>query len=410
MSGLTLVKVRGKRKATESEKWHFGKKRKSAYEPSEPTTSDSDSADAYRKRRRRREPRLTPLEKLPAELVQVIFQLSENADLPLASRQLHYQLTGTHVQYEITTRVLDHILLGTKSNTKQITEECKAASRLMNCRFFTYSFFQAWLLREFVRRELLPVLEEYLAKPSRNVTMQRKLFRRSNPPPKCRIPRGSMSLTHKSTKHESKDPERRARWTWEYLAPDPHLLPPKKLLFSPFSRDKVRFLRLMAGCAQKHWIKNYRGFNGLMQQPIKHAIDEKADDVLKIFSELGIRAETATVRYAIVNAGCDYKIVNDLVYDNLDRGLFNAARNDGQPRVDFLDTEMWAWAEEAQHQGDPKGAWLKGLLREAGRPLDTQIRYNYPVPPTEAQRRMYNLPPEVTRDQLGKSPDLKISS
>lgn len=324
MSSMTPVRIRGKRSATPMEKWNHGKQRKTIQSrtPSERSSSVlSSSSDAKSSRRRERKqphPHLSRLEVLPTEILHAIFEFSANPDMPLASPRLASQLDSRHLYHELTSRILQPVIedrAGSKA-------ELKNAMRLMNSKFFTWQFFKEWLRAEFEARGLLQEWQD--ADPPTDATpVQAELW---------------------------------ARWSWNRLRPHIRLSPPKKLLKGPFTEDKVRFLTFVTSTFRDDQDQLDPLYLELARDGLEQAITEGAEEALPSFWTLGLQTDTELLRLAVIHAGCKKEIV---------RRLLTRAK----VHVNFLDPDLWSWADKARMSGDERGPWLMAQLKRASRGL-----------------------------------------
>ena len=335
MAAFTPIRVRGKRSATEAEKWNAGKRRKAAYrigsltpsERSSTTRSVSSHTESLTQRRRKPlDPELSRLEQLPTEVIQAIFVFSANLDLPLTSPRLASQLSSSHLHQLLTSKLLRRIWLPIP-----MKGAVEGPMRLMNSRFFTWAFFKDWLLEEFDR---LVLLDEWQ---------------------RVAVPE---SLTSRQT-------DAQAKWTW--LAFRPHqvndsLLPPKKLLRSPFTPDKVHFLKCITSGFGEDPDELDPVYKELAKEGLEQAVAEGAGDVLPSFWTLGMQPDTELLRTAVIDAGCDKEVVRQLVTP-----VVRLTSVQVQAELDFLDPALWSWAEKARMKGDEKGLWLVEMLKNAAR-------------------------------------------
>ncbi|KAK3690601.1 hypothetical protein LTR37_019097 [Vermiconidia calcicola] len=326
---MTPIRVRGKRKGTRAEKWNYGKQRKVSRSSSHTPTEQSSGSHAIspstrsssRRRRKRHDRELSRLEQLPTEVLQTIFELSANVDLPLASPQLALQLGSRHLYHQLTTKVLHSVLRSSVLRSSDVTSsDLSAAMRLMNSKFFTWSFFQSWLLEEFRRFELQGVWEEKVS--------------------------------------NAIGENRHTNCAWRMLQPHDDLLPPRKLLRSPFTADKVEFLAfLLSSRLEPYRLDPF--YTELAKEGLHQAVSQGAGNHLSLFWDLGIQPDTELLRQAVIDTGCDKSTVRKLVT--------RAAGLPEQNDVDFLDPALWSWAEKARTAGDERGPWLMELLRDSAR-------------------------------------------
>lgn len=328
MSSMTPVRIRGKRTATTDEKWHHGKKRKwpLSRAPSERASSvlsgSSEATSTKPRRRKRIDPLLSRLEQLPTEILQTIFELSCNPDLPFASPRLASQLNSPHLYRELTSRILPRTAERGQMFSKT---ELANVERLLNSRFCTWQIFEEWLISELNERETLQAQREEL----KRLNVDMKYW---------------------------------AQWAWRGICLHGNLAtlsPPKKLLRGPFTEDKVQFLRLVTSTAD--WSPGQiitPLHHELAREGLKHAVAEGAAlDTLRCFWNLGLQPDMDLIRLAVMDAGCKKEIVKELVGKAWDS---KSASSD----VDLLDPALWTWADRARARGDEKGTWLMALLKD----------------------------------------------
>ena len=320
MPHLTPIRVRGKRKATKDMESNIEQPRKAkrtaTVSGSERSSSSFSTQSAERlphRRRRRQEPELSRLEQLPSEVLQEIFEYSANTDLPLVSAHLASQLKSRHLYHTLTTNILATVI-GDREST---TDDLRAASRLMNSKFFTWTFFQSWLRDEYDRRSLD---SEWQAAASNSLE----------------------------------------QWTWHKLRPSARLPPPTKVLRAPFTEDRIAFLQLIGSLFRGHPYQLDPLYVERANEGFHQAIVQNATETLHSFWLLGMQPDTELLRIAVIDSGCDKATVHALVMRALDERLKTYM-------VNFLDPSLWSWAEKAQAQGSEKGPWLKKLLRNATR-------------------------------------------
>ncbi|KAK4507306.1 hypothetical protein PRZ48_001041 [Zasmidium cellare] len=332
---LTPIRIRGKRRGTPAEKWHHGKRRNPELQkrrtPQEKTSSATSSATSPSRprKRRRRDAGESALERLPAEVTQMIFEYSSNIDLPLTSRALASTLSKSqHLQHQLATEILLPVL----GNTTAARAELSRATRLLNSRFMTWPFFVAWL-------------RSHVAAHSQ--------------------PSGDSG--------ESPDDLGHAIRLWSSLGPSPGLLPPKKLLdpVNGFTQESCNLLAVLA-----HGVRDLprkdAAYGELAYEGLIKAIKEANKDVVSLMLGMGVVASTETLKAAVTEGGCNEDIVRMLLYQpghndptNMSSSRSETQGNGEEGTIDLLDPEVWAWAEEAQKQGSQKGEWLVAELRNA---------------------------------------------
>ncbi|KXT03879.1 hypothetical protein AC578_8918 [Pseudocercospora eumusae] len=314
---FTPVKVRGKRGALSAEKWRAGKRRDPELQtrPAPVSTSTAvsrASSSRPRKRRRDTEPD-SPLEALPAEILQEIFDYAANVDLAIVSRQLALKLSKSrHLQIELTSRLLTPVL---DSHGNASGRDLAAATRLLNSRFMTWDFFKTWL-------------QGYSA----NVAL-------------------SIARADDDSHWQS---------IWAALNPASELLPPNKLFLRPFTDAKLAFLRTLA-----QNITDLHGLNAAYaehaQEGLMQAVTDGNAQFVSVILGMGARTNTELLRVAVADSGCHREIVENLVRH------VNVGNASGGAMLDVLDPVLWQWAERAQEQGNYNGEWLVALLQKEQR-------------------------------------------
>lgn len=330
--GWTTKKVRGKRHGTRAEKWHTGKLRHAGLRQRPVVVENvsvhpSDVAKPKaRKRRRTAQEDKSPLELLPAEVVQQIFEYSANLDLPLVSTRLALKLSNSqHLQSQLTSHLLNPIL-GDEHGTSTAFDIARA-NRALDSRFMTWQFFASWL----------------------------------------------QSYVGASVSDDMSDDSNAQRWIemWSRLHPSPSLLPPRKLLSPPFTSDKAQFLAVLA--RDLHDVAaTDPAYGELAHEGLTAAIKSCQAEFVSLFLRMGVNVTTEVLRVAVADAGCDEHIVRSLVDHcrpaqvSHDASIAGTASKDPAETVDLLDPTLWACAEKMQSEGNEKGTWLLCLLRDAG--------------------------------------------
>lgn len=313
MVSMTPIRIRGKKTATAAEKWNAGKKRKvveysTLSRRSASVASGSSATDSPTRRKRKRIESVSRLEQLPSEILQAIFVFSTNPDLPIASPRLASQLDSHHLRHEITTRVLEAVIGGSGAGM-----ELANATRLMNSKFFTWSFLTAWLDAEAQIRDI--------------------------PGPRF------------------------AQNIWLQLRPHTQLLPPKKVLTGPFTEENVLLLELftMTGAFSSETTDSiFPLYRELARRGADEAVADGSTKALSKLFAFGVTPDTELLRLAVIDEGCDQKIVTCIL---------RRATMDGNKcyDVDLLDASIWSWAERARADGNEKGPWLISQLKERNR-------------------------------------------
>jgi hypothetical protein len=354
MPDLTPVRIRGKRKGLEAEKWHHGKKRKAQRKECVPRADPSESGHSEstnesklsRARRKKPVPELSRLEQLPTEVIQAIFVFSENVDLAVVSPRLKSQLSNQHLQHEVASRILEPILGSQKATSTALS----AVTRLMNSGFFTYAFFETWLLDRFATSTLN--LEQWLRNFSENLPWYYDL-----------IPTFNNYSESYMEQLRNKEPKSRAVLIWHCLRPDGRLLPPSKLLRGPFTAEKAHFLSMLARTSDPTLVSQHPTLQHEVREGLERAISERVLKAVHALLRYRPLFDTALLRHTVINTDCQRDIV-DAVFFRV--AYFPKEMVD----VNFLDPQLWTWADDAEARGDDSGAGLKILLRNASTGID----------------------------------------
>lgn len=280
------------------------------------------SSSTSRKRKRRAIDAETPMEKLPAEILQQIFSYSANIDLPIVSRQLAFKLSQSqHLEHHLTSRLLRPVL--GHPTTNPTASALTAATRLLNSRFVTWDFFAQWLRNQ----------------PEASAAED------ASPSDASEVDLGRL---------------------WASMGPAPNLLLPKKLLLPPFTTEKIQFLRVLAQNIQDVAALD-ASYGAVAYEGLVAAVRAGQPEVVSIFLSMGIEGDTELLRIAVAEAGCNKRIVEMLVSQST-RSLDSSqqtGRRTASESVDLLDPVVWTWTEKASGVGDGKDEWLVSLLKNA---------------------------------------------
>ncbi|KAK3116528.1 hypothetical protein LTR53_003016 [Teratosphaeriaceae sp. CCFEE 6253] len=316
---MTTIKIRGKRSAVPAEKWRVGKRKRPVRRTASPTTfagglsalpRSSQCAAAARQKSRQQTPETSMLEQMPAEIVQDIFVLSGNVELPLASSTLRAQLCSQHVYTKMTTSVLRHVLSLTQ-DTSAGAAELTAATRLFGSRFMTLDFFRIWLTDQL--------------------------------PPHG--PNKAMDCGK----------------AWAEMRPSTDLLPPRKLLHGPWTPQKTELLRLFVQDAPLDLARLSPAMGAIALEGACEAIADGAHEALGALLSTGVRPTTELFGHAIVDNGCDRDIVKTLCA-GVQR--YASVLSEKELTFDTLDPVLWSWAEKARQRGDDSGDFVVLTLRK----------------------------------------------
>lgn len=321
LDDLTPLRIRGKRRGTPAEKWKTGRRRKPELQKrpcSFEHGTNSAGTPSVRPRKQRPVQQVSPLEDLPAEILQAIFDYAGNIDLPVVSRPLAAKLSNSqHLQTELTNRLLAPVL-NVATDTSSAKDR-RAATRLLNSRFMTWQFFKSWLSR----------------------------------------------FSAASAPNRAPEDTEESSWAfvWSSLHPSRALLPPKKLLLPPFSEDKVSFLStLLNGTTEIADLDP--SYGELAYDCLVAAIHGGNTDVVDLLLKAGLKSSTELLRIAVADAGCNQDIVQMLVSaGTASRPRATASKS----AIDLLDQDLWSWAEQARQQGNVRGPWLISYLQDLQR-------------------------------------------
>jgi large subunit ribosomal protein L14e len=208
------------------------------------------------------------------------------------------------------------------------TSDAQLQSSLLNCRFFTWDFFLAYVQRAH----------------DAMITLRGKAWEKAG----IEVP-GVREFDGLWPFQFTKIP---------YLSFAEGFHVPQKLLRGPWSKDKASFLYVLVSLnGEIDWEGSLSGETAKsgMREAIKEG-NELAVAALAVLLGVPRAITTDMIRFAVVECGCHVNVLRHL--------LFNAqilARDTSKDVLDFHDPKLWAWAET---HGE-KGALLKELLRKA---------------------------------------------
>ncbi|KAF1827866.1 uncharacterized protein K489DRAFT_376026 [Dissoconium aciculare CBS 342.82] len=310
----TPIKVRGKRRGQPEEKLRSHKVRDpvprswrtTLQGPSDVTQPVSHTCSRGQLKRHENV-HLVPLELLPVELLHLIFELSSNLNLPLASRTLAVALSDSqHLQLRLVSRLLSPVL--GESHLEATATDITNATRLLDSRFMTWAKFTEWLLRQQLKQYMQAV------DGAKNVEALSRL--------------------------------------WSMLRPCLRLPPPQKLLRPPFTRDKIKFLDLLT----RH-VDDFSFFSPfyheLARDGLLQAISRGATEAVPLFFRMGMKSDTEMLRVAVQNTKCEIGVIEMI--------LIHPGDVDS---LDLLDIELHNLMDRAE---SGRGGALKELIATAQR-------------------------------------------
>jgi hypothetical protein len=276
---------------------------------------------------------ISRLESLPVELLQPIFFWSGyNVALLQASQRISARLSSEYVYDAACTYHLTSVLDDRTAQTAAQT--CIFASRWM-----TWGLFKSWLTRTYETNGCLCGLTRdegcFDAQwPPNFENATEMVFTRSHLPRLAFI---------------------RARI-------------PMKLLCGPWTSDKIQFLKFLL------WLTSMTvdwNNDEVHQTAIKgrlQAMREQNLEAVELFNHnrrLGKFATSETVRFAVIEAGCNRSIVFDTISTAAKWGSV----------VSWECEKLDGWCEERIKVGDPKGQWLRKILEKLR--TTEQLRNDY---------------------------------
>ena len=267
---------------------------------------------------------LAPIELLPVELIQEIFLLSLNLSLPAASHHIAAKLSHPYIYKAVCDEYLN-----TPGNSRYRLNYIDTQSRIFRYRWMTWEFFQTMVLKIFAEAGCLcgtscsnPIWPPSFSDPSTMPLKQehQAAFKFSN----CRLP--------------------------------------SKLLHGPFTEAKIEFLRFLL------WTTNMT-VDWANRETVKILFKGKREAFLtgnlaavQLFNHtrrLGKAPSFQTVRFAVIEAGCNRSVV----YDTL------CATPPWALKLDCdSDYSLDMWCIQAIAKGNPKGNWLRIKLNEVRLP------------------------------------------
>jgi hypothetical protein len=264
---------------------------------------------------------LAPIESLPTELLQPIFTAADHdVALVKASPYIAARLSSEYI-YHLT---CDYYLNEVHDNR---VEQSAAQTLIFASKWMTWAFFQSWILRRFGPNGCLC-----------DQTQDKGCFDAQWPPNFDDATKMVFSRSHLP----------RLAFVKARI--------PKKLLCGPWTQDKIEFLRFLL------WITSMSVDPEALQAAVeerKQATLERNLEAVELFNHnrrLGRAADLDTVRFAVIEAGCDRSVVYDTL---LAANLWNTSRKSRHS------SELHGWCEAKTAHGDPRGAWLQKKLEES---------------------------------------------
>ncbi|KAH7134910.1 hypothetical protein B0J11DRAFT_501773 [Dendryphion nanum] len=264
---------------------------------------------------------LAPIERLPPELIQPIFELSGfNTALPIASHYVAARLSTEHIYHATCSHWLTQYL-----GSRAI--QSLAQSHIFAAKWMTWDFFQAWVLKHFAEIGCLcgqtpaagcfdPIWPPHFEDATGMVFSRSHLSVLAYV--KCRIP--------------------------------------VKLLQGPWSTNKIRFLRFLLWTSSMTVDWADKATRNIAIAGRQQAIVEKNLEAVELFNHnrrLGKPPGLEQVRYAVIEGDCNRSIVYDTMATAWSSGLRGPAWE-----CPILDN----WCEERSEE--PRAKWLTLKLDE----------------------------------------------
>jgi hypothetical protein len=280
-----------------------------------------------KRRKTKNKSNLSLLERLPVELLQIVFLESMNVRLPLVSITIAAKLSSAHLRLGLTNRMICTDI-----------EKCsqRDRSRLIACRFFTFDFLCGYL--QHVHNSWIQIRDagDHL---------------KFNSP----FPQHNKTITLEELSRILVNP---ADVAWVGLAQAFNGLNiPEKLLHGPWTDDKNRFFGFLieAGCTID--------WNSTAGEVAVNAVytavrenDEETVERLVRPTEGMVKPKHAMLRCAVLEANCKRAIIRRLLLIDCDKSIF-----------DFLDPDLWAWIEiQKQTKKENDALWLQKVLEHQG--------------------------------------------
>lgn len=288
------------------------------------------------------------LQGMPQELLEMIFLYSMNMSLPRASHSLGRKLSSSAVIMEFVMRSFYHTVdHKTNHRDREKTGDPEIQSQLLTCRFFTWSFFRTYVER--ARSTLIQQRGRIWKDASVDVPGLKSFD--------GLIPFKFLEVN--------------------YLAFAEGFRIPEKLLHGPWSVDKAALLYVLVSLnGELDWRGSLAGETA--KAGMREAIEgnhERAVAALAVLLGVAQNIDTSTIRYAVIDCGCNINIVRQLLFnaqilqhnspkESLSfHGTLHSFQCDSHMLTALLssDPALWRWADA--HEG--KGVLLKDLLRKA---------------------------------------------
>ncbi|KAB2570837.1 hypothetical protein DBV05_g10501 [Lasiodiplodia theobromae] len=301
------------------------------------TLPDGAQTPLIKKKKRRSSymRKLSPLERLPAEVLQQIFLNSMNMNLPVASIELLHKLNSDHIKLEFSFRMLYW------PDDEERTENMDLPNmqgKLLSLRFFDWDFYKKYAAKACERFGAWPWLQEQ----DPHATLEELLLRRE-------ADYDVLDRFNLGCEHAEEIPP--------FLRLHEKTPLPAKLLKGPWYYGKHMMLRFFfiqnLGIDHDNSTTSETLIEGLMG-----IAKEKESDYIEIAKWLiciaiasEVQLPQKLLRRAVIDGGCDEDLVESMLTWSL------------HSEIEYFDPMLWNWAERAPEK--QKGRWLMNQLRAA---------------------------------------------
>ena len=267
---------------------------------------------------------LALIERLPLELLQPIFIAADHSiALVEASSYIATRLSSNYIYYS----TCDYFLTEVRGKR---AEQSAAQTRIFATKWLTWNFFKSWILRRFGPTGCLC-----------DRTMDEGCFDAQWPPNFEDATKMVFSRSHLP----------RLAFVKGRI--------PTKLLQVPWTQEKIEFLRFLLWMTSMtvDWRNPetaQMAINGRKQAMLDGNL--AAVELFNHNRRLGPAANLETLRFAVLEAGCDRSIVYDTLL---------AANMWSISGITRYSAELYEWCDSRTLHGDPKGNWLRKKLEES---------------------------------------------
>jgi hypothetical protein len=328
-----------------------------SFSRSEKPSSVKSSTAAPSSSKKRRKRQLSPLEQLPAEILQPIFLSSVNINLPLSSPELARRLSSPHIYEQFTLRAFCPPPHQGRSPDWPKDLSFLYRTRIVQCRFFTWDFLVKILER--ARK-----IWESAQSPKRVEEVQRiaAIGAKRNPPDLISafllaFPDWSWGEPYPVINRKYRDADGYEHNKMETILDFAHFHAPEKLLHGPWKAEKVRmldFLSLMQRHSNSQRYYANTNFPQLVKAAIRETAKEKQVAPLKILLDRCIyRCPDDLFKSAVLSYGCDPGVVELFLQKKFWPYILD------RDNAEEVTPEVAAWAITESSHGNENAKWLQ---------------------------------------------------